>query len=306
MVEPLVSVIIPTYKRSETLPRAIDSVLNQTYKNLEIIVVDDNNPNDNYRKKTEQIMVNYQKLNNIHYIKHLENKNGAAARNTGISISKGKYIAFLDDDDEFLSDKIENQVNAMGNLDSCYGACYTGYKKMKANGKWEYGAETRQGDVLVETLMRSLSIYGGSNLLVKSELTKQVNGFDESFTRNQDLEFLAKIAKVSKLAYVDSCSLIMHYDSRVSTFSPEHMENIDKLYLKKFQHFIEELDKKDQKRVYKMILLDRFRLLIANRRLLEAFKFCLTQKINPILLTKYVIYILHRILTNKCYGFNIK
>ncbi|WP_187427019.1 glycosyltransferase family 2 protein [Rossellomorea marisflavi] len=306
MLKPLVSVIIPTYKRSDTLSRAIDSVLNQSYKEIEIIVVDDNNANDTYRRKTEQLMLNYNNHRNLYYLKHSENKNGAAARNTGINIAKGKYIAFLDDDDEFLSDKIENQVSAMENLDNSYGACYTGYKKLKANGKYEYGDETRQGNLLVETLMRSLFIYGGSNLMVKSKVIKKIKGFDESFTRNQDLELLAKIAKVSKIAYVNSCSLIMHYDSRVTTFSPEHMDNIDKLYLSKFNKFILNLNKSDQKRVFKMIELDRFRLLVVNKRFFEAIKYCISKKINPILITKYIYYIIHRLVTNKCYGFSIK
>ena len=85
MKEKMVSVIIPTYKRADYLTRAIDSVLNQTYNNIEIIVVDDNNSNSTDRKNTESIMQKYNENSKIKYIKHSKNMNGSAARNTGVS-----------------------------------------------------------------------------------------------------------------------------------------------------------------------------------------------------------------------------
>ena len=80
-----VSIIIPTYRRPDTLCRTIDSINNSTYKNVEIIVVDDNNPGDEGRKLTEKVMEPLvEKYSCIHYIKHPQNRNGSAARNTGI------------------------------------------------------------------------------------------------------------------------------------------------------------------------------------------------------------------------------
>ncbi|MDZ7672413.1 MAG: glycosyltransferase family A protein [Halanaerobiales bacterium] len=73
------------------MENAINSVVNQTYKNIEIIVVDDNDSESNYRKKTEKIMLKYKNNYNIKYIKHLENKNGAVARNTGLKFSQGIF-----------------------------------------------------------------------------------------------------------------------------------------------------------------------------------------------------------------------
>ena len=105
-----VSVIIPTYKGSDNLIRAIKSVLNQTYKNIEIIVVDDNDENSIFRKENEERLKSFIDDNKIIYLKHKCNKNGAAARNTGLRKSSGAYITFLDDDDYFLYNKkvIEN------------------------------------------------------------------------------------------------------------------------------------------------------------------------------------------------------
>lgn len=108
---PLVSVVIPTFNRPQYLQRCIESIKNQTYKNIEIIVVDDNNPNTLERRETEKVLSLYKNNSNIIYLKHERNKNGSAARNTGWKFSKGEYITFVDDDDIIYSDKIQKQVN---------------------------------------------------------------------------------------------------------------------------------------------------------------------------------------------------
>ncbi len=107
----LVSVIITTYKRSDLLPRAIDSVLAQTYKEVEILVVDDNDPGSEYRKATEDLMAKrYGQEKKVRYIKMPNNSGSCPARAKGVSESNGEYINFLDDDDEFLPSKIEQQM----------------------------------------------------------------------------------------------------------------------------------------------------------------------------------------------------
>lgn len=108
-----VSVIIPTYKRYDLLERAIKSVLNQTYRNIEIIVVDDNAKFPEIRRKTEEIVKKYPQ---IIYIKNKKNLGGGLTRNVGINKSTSNYIAFLDDDDEFLPTKIEKQYNLFKKL----------------------------------------------------------------------------------------------------------------------------------------------------------------------------------------------
>ena len=109
-IKPMVSVIIPTYKRYNMLPRAIASVLSQTYSNIQIVVVDDNNPDTEYRKKTEALMEQYALDERVKYVKHSKNANGSVARNTGIKSSDGEIVAFLDDDDFFYPEKIEKQI----------------------------------------------------------------------------------------------------------------------------------------------------------------------------------------------------
>ena len=107
----LISVVIPTYSRNATLKNAIESVLAQTYQNFEILVVDDNPPDSEWRKSTQELMKEYEENPKIRYIRNVRNLGGAGARNEGIKEAKGEYIAFLDDDDEYLPQKLEKQLD---------------------------------------------------------------------------------------------------------------------------------------------------------------------------------------------------
>ncbi|MGM9552430.1 MAG: glycosyltransferase family 2 protein [Clostridia bacterium] len=115
MYDVLVSAVVPTYSRNETLVRAIESILNQTYKNVEVIVVDDNPSESEWRKTSEAIMQKYENNPRVRYIKNAQNLGGAGARNEGIKAAKGEYIAFLDDDDEYYPEKIEKQLSLFKN-----------------------------------------------------------------------------------------------------------------------------------------------------------------------------------------------
>lgn len=301
---PLVSVIIPTYKRPIYLKRAIESVINQTYENIEIIVVDDNNDADEYRIETEKLMysINDKK---VKYIKHSKNRNGAAARNTGIKYSSGKYIAFLDDDDEFLTNKILNQVKCMEKLDDEWGACYTSYKKINQGGKIQYGFEKREGNLYLEALMRSLYIGSGSNLFFKRKVIDDIGDFDESFLRNQDLEFLVRVLEKYKMAYVDTCSLLIHYEIRENKRTYEELEKIDDYYLFKFKDKINNLNKNDSKKVYSMVALENFRNSIYSGNVTKGLAKLVSEKVHPITIGKYLFYILNRYFTKKSYGFKM-
>ena len=116
--KPLVSVILPTFNRAKLLSRAINSVLKQSYYNLECIVVDDGSI-DNTEKVVKSI-----NDNRIVYLKHNYNKHASAARNTGIAKSKGKFIAFLDDDDQWLPKKLEKQISLIQKLPPSVGLIY--------------------------------------------------------------------------------------------------------------------------------------------------------------------------------------
>lgn len=109
----LISVIIPTYKRPTFLKRAIDSVLNQTYHNIEIIVVSDNDADTEYEFETLAIIQKYKGQKNITYLPGIGNKGGCYARNRGLDVAHGEYVNFLDDDDIMLPEKIKRQLEVL-------------------------------------------------------------------------------------------------------------------------------------------------------------------------------------------------
>lgn len=177
-----VSVIIPTYKRSDMLPRAIKSCLSQSYRNIEIIVVDDNEPNSEWRAATEKRMEYFQNDSRVHYIQHDKNKNGNAARNTGVKHSSGELITYLDDDDWYYDEKIRLQVEFLLNNPQ-YRAVYCG---------WLRGKEcipVGDGDL-------SYSILSGQNIVITNSImmwrddTIECGGWDESLKRHQEASLL--------------------------------------------------------------------------------------------------------------------
>lgn len=187
MNTPLVSVIIPTYKSRGGLRRSIDSVLKQTYQNIEIIVVDDNNPDTPERKQTEELMAAYKDNPRVKYLKHEVNKNGAAARNTGIRASEGEYIAFLDDDDTWADNKVEKQVAYLQKHKE-HHAVYTLTCSPNGYTPWTIPYD---GNVIIPLLMNRSRMYT-STLLMTRQSVLTIGGFDESFRRHQDYEFLVK------------------------------------------------------------------------------------------------------------------
>lgn len=300
----LVSVIIPTYGRPSTLTRAIDSVLNQTYKNVEIIVVDDNNPNTDDRKNTECVIKKYIDLDNMIYIKHDRNKNGSAARNTGFRNSSGEFIMFLDDDDEFLPNKIHTQVDRLSSLDRSWGACYTNYIRKKSGKITVYGNEKREGNLLTEELMRNLFVHAGSNLMIRREVVSEVGGFDESFKRNQDVEFLSRILVKYKLAYADVIGLIVHVHDRA--YEKEIYEEITLDYMNKFSHLVNQMPEKDRNRINKMIDLQLFRYFITTRgKRKKGFQKMFSKDLSLCLICRYMTHLLIRRISKKAYGFKM-
>lgn len=304
-MQPLVSVIIPTYSRPTYLKRAVESVLNQTYKNIEIIVVDDNNPDTEARKETQGIMEELAAHPRVTYLMHERNKNGSAARNTGWRIAKGKYITFLDDDDEIVNTKIEKQVDCLENLDDSWGCCYTAYKLTKEHGADQVSSEHRSGYLYVEALMRTMFMGSGSNLLLRKSVVDEVNGYDESFRRNQDIEFLARVLEKYKIAYIDEPLLLIHQEGSRMRRSFDESEGYTKHYLEVFKPRLDALGSHDRKRVLTVISLERARLAFQMGLKDKAIKIIKEERIGIVPLIRYGVYLLHRKVTHKSYGFSI-
>ncbi len=186
-----VSVIIPTYSRPNNLIRAIESVLNQSYSNLEIIVVDDNGRESKYQKETEVLLRNYVIKSLVKYVIHEININGAAARNTGVKHASGEVIAFLDDDDVFDTKKIELQVEELYKSEN--QNCKAVYCNSRiVSGKRVVYLKNSLTGRLTQQLLSDEVVFNSSTLMIYRDVFLQLGGFDETFFRHQDWEFLIR------------------------------------------------------------------------------------------------------------------
>lgn len=227
-----VSVIIPTYKRATMLPRAIKSVLNQTYSNIEVVVVDDNNPKSDWRLKTEKIMDEFKSDSRVVYIKHPENKNGSAARNTGVNSASGEVITYLDDDDWYYSEKIEKQLSFLLN-NPRYRAVYCGWKR--------FGYEIPDGDGDL-----SFGILSGQNIIITNSImmwkkdTIECGGWDESLKRHQEasllLNFFANGGLIGRIS-----DILVEFDisDRGNVVNPQKNEEIISYLFNKYGSLID-------------------------------------------------------------------
>lgn len=239
---PTVSVVIPTYNRADVLPRAIDSVLDQTFDDFELIVVDDHSTDN-----TRDVVAHYEDPR-IRYERHDVNKNGAAARNTGIERARGEFVAFLDSDDRWLPEKLTRQVATLEAGSDDIVAAYCGVKRRRDSPIKQVAdflfSETwsKEGgeEILVDVLSSVQGINAGSTLLVRKAVIADIDGFDDRFERHQDLELLVRLLQCGDLVYVDE-EMVMLYDSGYP--SPEKVVEAKRLLLDKYDDLVAELER---------------------------------------------------------------
>jgi glycosyltransferase involved in cell wall biosynthesis len=185
---PIVSVITPTYNRAHLVGRAIRSVLDQTYEKFELIVVDDAS-NDH----TEQVVRVFTDAR-IRYVRHDRNMGGSASRNTGIRAAEGLYIAFLDDDDEWMRTKLEKQVKRMLEVHGSVGVIDSGYEVFREGTSARIGSYTPgQGGISRKKILLG-QMVGGITVLVKRECFAKVGLFDEELQSCQDWDMWKRIS----------------------------------------------------------------------------------------------------------------
>ena len=236
---PLVSVIIPTYKRSNLITKTIDSVLNQTYSNIEIIVVDDNGRGCDNQIQTEQSLHKYIIEKKIIYLVHEKNKNGSAARNTGLTHAKGLFVNFLDDDDVLCPAKIEHSVKTLMDLNNQqYGAAYCNSEiwVKKFNTIVKRTTNNQLSGSFVKEYLTNQCTFNTSAILFRMNVVRSLNGFDESYVRYQDLELMVRFFANYKIKCVGNKPLLI-YDITSDRFNNPNSEKQIDLTRKFFNDF---------------------------------------------------------------------
>ena len=213
MSRPTVSVIIPTYNRANLLRRAITSVLNQTFRDFELIVVDDASP-DNTPEVVESI-----NDGRIRYVRLKKNSGGPVARNTGIKKARGKFIALLDDDDEWLPHRLETQVRKFETLEPDVGVVYGGFYYVSQQDGRILGKRlpAYKGNVY-DKLLRE-NFIGSPTLLIRRECFKRAGLFDPNLSSSQDWDMWLRIARHYKFDYVDEIVAKYYVHGRQISFN---------------------------------------------------------------------------------------
>lgn len=218
-----VSVIIPTYNRAKSIGTAIGSILNQTWQDFEIIVVDDGSTDH-----TKQVVEEFGD-DRIRYV-YLEQNSGAShARNTGIGLAESEFIAFLDSDDEWLPEKLEKQMQVMMRASDNIGMIYCRMRAKEEENDpiicppdW-IAKELLAGNMLAVLVAHNL--IGTPSVLVRKKCLEQVGGFDEKLSCLEDWELNLRIAEKWEIGFVDDILVEVHPSSgSVSTNARGYME----------------------------------------------------------------------------------
>lgn len=200
MVNGLVSVVIPVYNRQDTIKRAIDSVLCQTYANLEVIIVDDGSTDN-----TVKVIEEYDD-NRIRLICQKERGGANKARNIGMANSRGEYIAFQDSDDEWLPEKLEVQIQMMEQ--ESFAVCYSAYNLCEDDLVRIIPGDYQNRDKYQEGLREILSehnIVGTPTLIIRRKVLQMLGNeyFDERLPRMQDYDFVVRLTGVCEVGYIN-------------------------------------------------------------------------------------------------------
>jgi len=250
-IQPLISIIIATHRRDYALEKALTSLVNQTYKFTETIVVDDN-ADDIWNKKVEVVICGFKSQSNqeIIYIQNKTNKGSAETRNIGIKAASGEYITFLDDDDIYLPNKIKNQVEHMIENNSDY--CITDLNLYDENERLiekrtrKYIKENNKHDLLKYHLMHHMT--GTDTLMFKRNYLLSIGGFPPIDVGDEFYLMQKAIEAGGKFSYLPNCDVkaYVHRKNEGLSSGESKIKGENQLYENKKIHF-KKLKLKDRK-----------------------------------------------------------
>ena len=238
--KPLVTVVIPTYKRSvEFLSRAVSSVLQQTYPHVELIVVDDSPSDFRQRPAVAQYMKTLEN-DRIVYLQNEKNVGGSLARNRGIDAANGEYITFLDDDDEYLPEKIAHQVCFMQQED-----CDLSFSDMTMYNNADRVVDFRNYTDIPAFDTQSLLRYhlmkhmtGTPTFMYKTSKLREIGGFEDAKMGQEFYLMLKSIERGLKISYLPRCDvkIYKHADGGI-TQGRNKIDGENRLFEFKKQYF---------------------------------------------------------------------
>lgn len=201
---PLVSVVIPTYDRPNLLERAVESVAGQTYDPIELVVID--GPSDIPAAETLEGF--QQDFEVVRHERHESLRGVSAARNVGLELATGEYIAFLDDDDYWMEDKVATQVNTFSSMGGDIGLVYTGVKQIGSNGRVNAVKRPNHAGDVFDVLCYHNFIGTFSSVMIPSEVIDRIGTLDESLPAWEDWDYYLRVAREYDVAAISDVLVI--------------------------------------------------------------------------------------------------
>ena len=206
----LVTAVITTHKRAPlVVERALKSILFQTHKDIEVFVVDDS-PADYELRQDVKTMVESYSDKGVTYIAHEQCKGACAARNTGLAVANGEFIGYLDDDDEWLPNKIEEQLKGFDSDDVALVYCGTRILYESTGTVTERNPSYVRGRVY-DDLMRDNFIGSTSFPLIRTLALRAIGGFDIEMQSSQDYDVWLRLSKEFSVSYVSIPLVLYHF-----------------------------------------------------------------------------------------------
>lgn len=234
---PAVSVIIPTHNRAEMLRRAIASVLAQTFTDTEIIVVSDGSVDH-----TAEVVAFFADPR-LRFLRHETARGASAARNTGLRAATGRMVAFLDDDDEWLPQKLAVQVPVLEGAGPEVGLVYCWIESVRDGQCVDRRCPTLKGDIFRQMLDRQ-AITNSSALLVRRDAALHIGGFDENLPRGNDGDFIRRLCRHYHVDVVPQLLVKVHvgHPDRITVDSKRNLRNAARAYEARLALFARELE----------------------------------------------------------------
>ncbi|MFP6892568.1 MAG: glycosyltransferase [Opitutales bacterium] len=256
LLTPKVSVVIPTYDRMETLPRALDSVISQTFSDWELIVVDDGSTDGT----DEMILRDYPAVR----LHRQENTGVSSARNAGVALASGEWIAFLDSDDAWLPEKLERQLSHLAK-EPKLRLSHTDEIWIRNGRRVSQPKEYAKAGGGIYRRCLPLCCICPSSVLIRRDLFDEIGGFDETFPVCEDYDLWLRITAREPVHYLDE-ALVRKYGGHGDQLSTT-VWGLDRYRIRALEKILSEkiLSPEDQL-LTKETLIMKFRILIEGAR----------------------------------------
>lgn len=264
-MRPEVSVIIPAYNRDKSIIASLESLISQTYKNFEVIIIDDGSTD-----KTANIVKSYCDIEPRFKYFFQQNAGVSAARNKGLSFANGNYVCFLDSDDFFENDYLENMHKSI--IKNNCNVCYCGYKIVSPKKTQIKKTKFKDGNVLKDYLLGRIRIHTTGWLIKKNFIIENNIKFTEGVSWGEDMEFFSEILSLTnKVCFVKEYLTNYTVYGEVEKLSSYSINKIDK-DLEFIQRLMAKESIRKNKEIHNVILNYRLPALITNK-LLKAFDY---------------------------------